>query len=280
MWSAMRHLRWAAFTVVLVVVALLFASCSKPTSPVVPPNRDTPGGFYKLWQESFVEGAEFFTTGGDPGIQVVSMDVEGLPFAAGVFAVGPQYSPRYADAGRVRVWQSPPVSGGVDTLARRSVLINGTRWYLYSSAANLPALPPITFDGVTRHHFEVTGSGEVGAFEDSIQSVKRPVISAPVVGATVSRNTDLIVRWSDAGTDTSVRVFGFVWSANDSVLAPGVGDARDPDGQARVDFSHSYLPAGAARLTVIRYRVVHRTIGTMGVVFKCEGIVHQTLLLQ
>lgn len=277
----MRSLGATAITAMIVGGVLLIASCSNrsPTSPYVP-RISTPGGFYGLWENSFVDGAEFFTTGGDPATQIVSMDVEGLPFVAGLFAVGPEYDPRYVDAGTVRVWQSPPLAGGVDTLARRSALLQGTPWYLYTSKPNLPALPPIAFDGLARHHFKVSGSGEIPAFEDSILSVKRPVISAPAVGATVPRNTDLVVRWSDAGTDTSVRVFGFVWSANDSFLAPGVGDARDPDGQARVDFSHAYLPAGGARLTVIRYRVVHRTVGTTGVVLKCEGIVHQTLLLQ
>lgn len=277
----MHYLRCAVFTAVIVVGGILFASCSKhnPVSPAVR-NDGTAGDFYRLWEDSFVEGAEFFTTGGDPAGQLVSMDVDGLPFAAGLIAVGPDHARRYVDAGTVQVWQSPPLAGGVDTLARRSVPVRGTPWYLYTSAPNLPALPPIAFDGVTRHHFKLTGATEVGAFEDSILSVKRPVLSAPAMGATVPRNVDLIVRWSDASTDTSVRVFGFVWSANDSGLAPGVGDARDPDGQAKIDFSHAYLPAGAARLTVIRYRVLHRTIGTLGLVLKCEGIVHQALVLE
>jgi len=265
--------------VLVMLAAAALAGCGKHnlTSPWPRGRVDgLPADFYRLWSTSYVDGAEFFSTAGDPESQLVTMDVDGFPVVAVLIKVGS----RYVDGGTVRVGQSPPIVAGVDTLARRSVRVYGTPWYLYTSVPNLPALPPITFDGVARHRFRLTGSADVGAFEDSIQSVTRPTITAPAADATVPRSSNLVVSWSDAGNDTSVRVFGFVRSDVDSSIAPGVGDARDPDGHAIVDFAHAHLPAGSAWLTVIRYRVAHRTIGQLGVVLKCEGIVHRPLTLQ
>ncbi len=269
--------------VLLALTSAALSGCGKrnPTSPpVVVVPGGTAGDFYKLWGRSYLDGAEFFTTGGDPHSQLVTMDVDGSPMAAALFRIEDPYDGRYVDAGTVRVWQSPVLGIGVDTLVRLSVPVRGTPWYLYTSVANLQAPPPIDFDGMVWHHFRLSGSSQIGAFEDSILSVKRPMIASPADGATVPRNSNLIVTWSDTSADTSIRVFGFVRSDVESRIGPGVGDARDPDGHATVDFEHAHLPAGSARLTVVRYRVSHRTIGPVGVVLKCEGISHRQLTLQ
>lgn len=265
----------------LLLATSTLTSCGKhhPAAPGEPGAGTTgggdPGDFYALWRQSAVEGAQFFTTGGEPRTQLVTMDVDGVTMAAAMFEVGS----RFVDAGTVRVTQSPPLAAGIDTLARLSVPVYGTPWFLYTSVTNVPPSPPVTFDGVARHRFQVSGSAEIEAFEDSLTSVKPPVLSYPSEGEVIPRGADLIVTWSDAGTDTSVRVFAFAYSDVNGGLAPGIGDARDPDGHAKVDFTHMSLPAGAVRLNVIRYRVAHRTIGGVGVVLKCEGITRRTVTL-
>ncbi len=270
----MRYLSRAIMLATLALSAL--AGCGKrsPTSPVVSADGGA-ADFYRVWDTSFVSGAYFFSTGGDPQNQLVSMDVDGSKMVAALFYDGT----RYVDAGTVKFDQWPLIASGVDTLARRSVPVHGTPWYLYTSVPNIPALDA-TFDGVARHRFRVAGSASIGAFEDSVLSVMCPIIAAPIIGATVPRNQNLDVSWSDAGTDTSVRVFGFVVSDVDSSIGPGIGDARDPDGHATVAFEYSPLPAGSARLTLIRYRIVHRAVGATGVILKSEGVTHRALTLQ
>jgi len=226
--------------------------------------------------DSSLGGVELFSSGGAIHSHLVTADVDGTPVAVALVEVGS----RYVDLGTVQAGQSPTMPAPVDTLVRRSVVVQGAPWFLYTSLPNLPALPPIAFDGVAEHHFRVSGSADFGAFSDSILSVKLPVISVPTAGAIVPRNSNLVVTWSDASADTSVHVFAFVRSNVDSSIGPGVGDWRDPDGRATVDFVHSYLPAGSARLIVIRYRFVTRTIGQVGLEVKCEGVVHRMLTLQ
>lgn len=259
----------------IALAAATLAGCSKhsPTSPGEPSNG-VPGDFYALMDSSF-DGVQIFSAGGSIHSHLITANVDGTPVAVALVEVGS----KYVDVGTVQVGQSPPVAAAVDTLARRSVAVHGTPWFLYTSLPNMPTLPPIEFDGVSQHHFRLSGSTAFGAFADSIASVKLPVISTPAAGAMVPRDSNLVVTWSDAGVDTSIRVLAFVRSNVDSNIAPGVGDWRDPDGHATVDLVHSHLPAGSARLVVVRYRVVTRTIGQVALQVKCEGIVRRMLTL-
>ena len=269
----------AAFraTVLITLAAGVLAGCAKhnPTAPIASSNG-VPGDFYRLWGSSYVDGAAFFSSGEDTAGQLVTMTVDGLPVAAALIRAGG----RYVNVGTVRVGQSPPIASFVDTLARRSVPVYGTPWYLYTSVPNLAALPPVTFDGVAQHHFRVSGSVDFAAFDDSILSVRPPVVSAPAIGATVPRTSDLVVSWSDAGIDPDVQMICFVRSAVNSNIAPGL-HARDLDGAATIQrFALEALPPGEARLTVIRYRAVRRVNGPVAVNLKCEAIVRRALTLQ
>jgi hypothetical protein len=158
--------------------------------------------------------------------------------------------------------------------------VYGQPWYLYTSVPNLPALPPIAFDGVAFHHFKLSGSPQCAAFEDSVLSVSRAVISEPASGAIVPRNSDLVVSWSNAGADPNVRILCFVVSSVNSDIAPGLS-APDPDGTSGIEHEAlEVLPAGSARLTVVRYRVVDRMNGPIGLHLKCEAIARVPLTLQ
>jgi hypothetical protein len=258
------------------VAAFLLAGCGSDDNPTAPqPSNGVPADFLRLWQTSFVDGTSFFTAIDDSAGQLVTMDVNGVA-VAGAFI---RTHGRYVNAGTVRVGQSPPLATGVDTLARRSVPVYGTPWYLYTSAPHLPAQPPITFDGVAWHRFVVSGSADFAAFQDSIRSVTRPVISQPAAGAVVPRNEDLIVTW-DGGFDPGIRVLCFVRSDVDSNLAAGF-EVPDPDGTTRIVVQGlAALPAGPARLSVVRYRERRLTNGGVGIRLKCEGITLRAVTLQ
>ena len=269
----MRTFRAIALTA---FASFLIAGCGDDTPTAPTPPDGVPADFFRLWQTSFVDGTSFFTAIDDSAGQMVTMDVNGVA-VAGAFL---RANGRYVDAGTVQVGQSPPLNTGVDTLARRSVPVFGTPWFLYTSAPHLPAQPPITFDGVTWHRFRVSGSAGFGAFEDSIRSVTRPFLSEPSAGAVVPRGSDLIVSWSDAGSDPDIQILCFVRSDVDSSIAPGIS-ARDPDGTTGITRDAlQALPPGNARLTVVRYRERRVANGPVGVRLKCEGITLRALTLQ
>lgn len=256
------------------VALLVLAGCGSDENPVAPsPGAGVPGDFFRLWQTSFVDGASFFSSLDDSAGQFVTMDVNGTAVAGAILRT----KGRYIDVGTVRVGQSPPIVVAVDTLARKSVPVYGTPWFLYTS---VPLVPPILFNGTVWHRFRASGSSDFAAFEDSIRSVTRPTISEPTFNAVVPRNQDLIVSWSDPGSDPGVEIICFVESDANADLAPGLS-AYDPDGTTRVtrDVLQA-LPPGPARLTLVRYRERHVTNGAVGVRLKCEGITLQRITLQ
>jgi hypothetical protein len=267
-----------------VVVALAFlaagalAGCGRKHPSAPGPTGGTPDDFARLVQASYVSGAVLPTTLETQSSLLVTLDVEGVAVGAALFRSGTIY----VAAGTVAVRVNPRTFAWptVDTLARQSVPVYNTPWFVYSSVPNLPALVPVVFDGVTRHHFEVSGTAAFPAFEDSVLSVARPVLSAPAAFAGVPRDADLAVSWSDAGTDSTVYVLCMLRSEVDTSRVAFGDLVRDQSGATSFPAPRlGVLPAGAARLSVARYRIARRTNGALPVNLVCEATVLRALTL-
>ena len=154
--------------VITLIVAGPLAGCGKH-NPVSPPVSSAGPSWSDLWDMAYPDGGEYFVVSGGTESQFVTMDLDGFPLGAAYVRVGS----RYVDVGTVTVGQSPTTPATVDTLVRRSATVSGNPWYLYTSLPSLPEFPPLTFDGVAQHRFQISGSANFGAFDDSVLSVRR-----------------------------------------------------------------------------------------------------------
>ena len=186
-----------------------------------------------------------------------AMNVDGLRAAAALFLSA---TTGLQDAGTVTVRTGAALPGAEAALDKLQLTVMG---FLQSAYTTLPSHPlgvVLPFDGTSRHRFTVGGSTSVMAFADSVTSVTLPVVSAPSPGATINRATGLAVLWTDAGTDTTLYCLAVVHSLTDSSKIAISDLVRDVDGACAVGSARlSALPAGNARFSLARFRLVHHT---------------------
>ncbi len=270
--------RLAALTFML--VALVAAGCGtkNPSSPGGGGNGGTTADFTAAVQAATLSGAVLPTTLAADASLLTTYDVDGMTAGGALFVS----SGSFVDAGTVTVTSAgtATVPEAVDTLARRSVLVNYAPWTYYSSLPNLPAPLPLSFDGSHWHRFRVSGTAAFGALDDSVLSVARPAVIAPAVSSDVAESADLGIAWSDAGTDTTVYVLPAIRSNADTAhVALGVL-VRDVAGHTSIPQARlASLPTGPARLAVARFRLVRHTVGAHAVQLLCEGVTLQYLTL-
>jgi hypothetical protein len=238
------------------LAALAASGCGKsnPTSP--PPLVGTLTDFEHAVYAAYPSGAVIPTTLSQYGSLLATVDVAGVDAALALFQSGGIF----VDAGRVSLVHAGAINAfQVDTLARRTVLVSSVPWNYYSTVPDLPRTPPLTFDGAQHHVFHVAGSASFAAYDDSITSVAIPAVTAPAASANVPRSADLTVTWSDAGADSTVYVLCGLRSSSDTSKVVLSVLVRDSDGSATIPTARlATLPAGSARLSTARFRVLRR----------------------
>jgi hypothetical protein len=203
---------------------------------------------------------------------LVTLHVPGLKGAGAAFVNNGQL----VDAGGVWIH-----SAAVDSVQLAKTVAGSGTLIIYSTLTGAP--PPnvnIAFDGLAYHVFRVGGSISVPAFADSVKSVDDLNVSAPLDNATVPGSGALTVTWSDAGTDTSVKVVATVIANSDTTRKAAAAAVPDPDGTVQIPaVAMMHLPPGPARLSVARYRLVYKTAGGRNTGFACETIDVRNLIL-
>ncbi len=274
----MKRLTATLFPFALLASLLLFAGCGKGSRATAPAGNGTPDDFNSLLKQSYVPGTMIPTTLNPAAHVLATLEVGDVRAAFAFF----QQAGVFVDAGRVQLGRQRPIAWtGPDTLVRQSVPVNGTPFYAYSTIPALPDMPSLVFDGSRYHLFRVTGSADVAAFDDSVQSVSRPTVTAPAAAATVLLTDSLVVTWSDAGSDTTVYVLCGLRSQVDSTKAVTARLVRDADG--RTSFTSARLgtlAAGPATLAVARFRLVHDIVGGDAVDILCEATEVRSVTLQ
>ena len=208
---------------------------------------------------------------------LATMDVDGVMGAAAVFVSGAAFP----SAGTVSVRANLPGGPADVTLYQVSTGYQGSTAYAYTSRLNHPLGLDLTFDGTAYHRFTATGSADFPAFVDSVKSVRPPAVTSPADGGTHARSADLVVLWSDVGTDSTVYVTGTLVSGSDTTKVAVSTLTRDTNASALIPASRlAALPLGSATLTLARYRLTYHTEGTTHKTgLACEAAVRRTVVL-
>lgn len=187
------------------------------------------------------------------------------------------------DAGAVSVRAHAPVGGAsvTKTLDRLQLSVSGTVEYLYTSLVSNPLGLNLTFDGVEHHVFTASGSTSVPAFTDSVRSVAALFVGNPVGGSVHARSSDLEITWVNGSADTTVYVVAAVVSQVDSSKVAMADMVRDGGEYTTVPASRlALLPAGAARVSIARWRVVYHSEGARLVGLASESLVLRNITLE
>jgi len=276
-----RSLAAAAAALAGAALALALASgCGKSSSSTQPAtNVGTPADLGRAIAAAIVPGAVLPTNADTSASLMATMDVLDIREALALFYAGGAL----VDAGAVttRVTTLAPPGTANVALDRSSVNVLGHPQYFYSTFASHPVGIAIPFDATSYQRFDVAGSGGFPALTDSILSVDMITVSAPVIEAGVKRSSDLVVAWSNPESDTTVYVQCAVSSYGDtSHVALGVL-VPDPDGATDVPSARlQTLPAGLARLSVARYRLVYHGSGVSRIGLACEAVDIRSITLQ
>lgn len=253
------------FASALAPLALAFAlhgcggsSGGGPTAPGSGPPVGTVADLSRMVSGAFVAGSVLPTNADTTASLLGTMNVDGLRAAAALF-ISPTSG--LQDAGTVTTRTGLVLPGSETALDKAQLTVSGFVQTVYSTLASHPLGVVLPFDGTSRHKFTVSGSSAVAAFSDSVTSVTLPVVTAPAPAASVSRAADLAVTWSDAGADTTVYCLAAVQSFADSTKFAIGALTLDTAGSCTIPTARlSLLPAGNARLSLARFRLVHHSI--------------------
>lgn len=256
----------------------LLAGCSSKDNPAsTGPPTGTTADLARLIESAIIPGAVLPTNIDTTASIVFSLNVDGLRGASALFFGGTPRS--LVSAGTVTVGPIPPGPGTV-ALSTYELIVQGFLQTVYTTFPSHPAGINLSFDGTTHHRFTTSGTSLFPAMSDSVLSVGLPVISAPAAGASVPRSADLVVNWSNPGTDTTAYVIVAVGSLVDQTKIAVGTLVRDPGGAAVVSPSElGLLPAGAARLSVARFRIAARSVSGHATALICEAAATRGLTL-
>ncbi len=228
-----------------------------PTGPVLPPSG-TAQDLANMISGSFVAGAVLPTNVDTTASLLATMNVNGLR-AGLVLLLSPTTG--LQDGGAISLRTGLAGSTSETALDKLQLRVSGLIQTVYTTLPSHPLGVVLPFDATTHHRFTVPGGTGVTAFEDSVLSVTLPAIASPAASATVSRAADLVVSWSNAGADTTVYCLALVRSQVDTTMGAISALVRDPDAQTTITTARlSTLPAGAARLALARFRLVHHSV--------------------
>ncbi len=261
-------------------LAAVVAGCGKSGSGSVAPTipLGTVDDLVRLVQQSFVSGA-VAPTSLDPNVGVLSytLDVDGRRGATAFFIEQTATSQTLIDAGNVSV---APVAGGSLGLTAHVLNVLGSINTVYTTFISRPGGIELPFDGTTQHTFTVTGSPLVEAFTDSVKSVSRPVLTAPLAAAVVDSLDSLTVRWSDVPSDSTVYVLALLRSTVDTT-STALSELRRDTGETSIPQEELVrLPSGPARLSVARFRIHARFVGARKAALVCEAVTLRSVTMQ
>ncbi len=254
--------RWAGL--MLAGGLVLLGGCGKspttPTTPGVPTGTITE--LNAMIERAYPSGSELPSTLDTTANILAGINVDGVRGAVAAFPVRSGGFLTLSDAGAVTVRTGLGATKTATAFDKLQLNVAGTIQTIYTTLVSHPLDLALAFDGTTYHAFTVSGTATVPALTDSVKSVLLPNLSAPASGAAVSRASDLLVSWSDAGTDSTVYMMVFVGSQVDTTKYAAAALVRDLAGSALVPTVQlSLLPNGAARMTVVRFRLVRRDLG-------------------
>ncbi|MEO7867536.1 MAG: hypothetical protein ABIU54_07845, partial [Candidatus Eisenbacteria bacterium] len=258
-----RPRRWRVVAGLLGVVGVIVGCGKSPTTPTTPGvPTGTIADLTAMISRAYPAGSQLPSTLDTTANILAGINVDGLRASVAVFPVLSGGFLILSDAGVVTVRTGLGSTKTATAFDKLQLNVNGTIQTVFTTLVSHPLDLALAFDGSTYHSFTVSGTAAVPALVDSVKSVSLPALSAPSAGASVSRSTSLPVSWSDAGADTTVYMMVFVGSQVDTskyAVAPLV---RDLAGSASVPTAQlSLLPNGAARMTVVRFRLMRRNLG-------------------
>lgn len=244
-------------------VALLLAGCGK--SPTTPTQPGVPIGNFNdlaaMIARAYPVGSELPSNLDTTANILAGINVEGVRASVAAFPVLNAGQVTLSDAGTVTVRTGLGPVKSLTALDKQQLNVSATIQSIYTTLISHPLDLALAFDGDTYHAFTSSGTAAVPALNDSVKSVSLPSLTAPDPGASVSRASDLTVSWSDAGSDTTVYMMAFVDSQTDTTKFAVAPLARDVNGAMAVPTAQlGLLPNGAARLTVVRFRLVRRNL--------------------
>lgn len=264
----------------LLVASAAWGCASKgsvPTEPTVP--LGTSQDLLRLIDQSFVSGAIVPTNVDTSAVSFLySLQVDSRAGASAIFTQ-PSTVPVLLDAGDVTV---SPVALGSVTLSKYQLNVTGFVQSVYTTFISRPAGITLDFDGKATHEFTVSGTSAVSGFRDSVRSVSAPAITAPAVAALVDSSSALTVSWSlMSNGDSTVYVIAELQSQVDTTAYAAAVIARDEDGTAQIPQARlAPLPSGPARLSVARYRLRPKLVGTRKTVLVCEAVTTRAVTMQ
>lgn len=253
----------------LLALAVLAGCSSKDNPASTGPPTGTTADLARLVESAIIPGAVLPTNIDTTASIVFSLNVDGLRAASALFVGG---TPRgLVSAGTVTVGPIPPGPGTV-ALNTYELIVQGFLQTVYTTLVSHPVGINLPFDGATYHRFTTSGTSLFPAMSDSVLSVGLPVISAPAAGANVLLSADLVVNWSNPGTDTTTYVLVMVVSLVDTTKVAIGMLVTDPGGVAVVNTPElGLLPAGPARMSVARFRIAPRSVSGHATALICEA---------
>lgn len=274
-----RRRAWPVW-VILVVAALV--GCGKsPTTPTQPAIRiGTFTDLTAMISASYPSGSQLPSNLDTTANILAGINVDGFSGSVALFPILSSGFLTLSDAGTVTVRTGLGPAKSLTALDKLQLNVAATIHTVYTTLISHPLDLALAFDGTTYHAFTTSGTGAVPAMSDSVKSVTLPTISAPTLGANVSRAADLSVTWSDAGTDSTVYIMAFVGSDVDTTKFAAAALSRDQNGSVTVPSSQlSLMPNGAARLLLVRFRLVRRDLAGRNIDLISEAVRRRAVVL-
>ena len=280
--NVQRQGRWRVWPVLLTGVVAALVGCGKsPTTPTQPGIRTgTFNDLTAMISASFPSGAQLPTNLDTTANILAGINVDGISGSVALFPILSGGFITLSDAGTVTVRTGLGPAKSLTAMDKLQLNVAATIHTVYTTLLSHPLDLSLAFDGTTYHAFTTSGTGAVPAMNDSVKSVTLPTISAPTLGANVSRAADLTVSWGDAGTDSTVYIMAFVGSLVDTTKFAAAALTRDSNGSLNVpSVQLSLMPNGSAELVLVRFRLVRRNLAGRKIDLISEAVRRRPVVL-
>lgn len=277
-----RQGRRRVWPVLLTLAVAVLVGCGKsPTTPTQPAIRTgTLTDLTAMISASYPPGTQLPTNLDTTANILAGINVDGLTASFALFPVLSSGFITLSDAGTVTVRTGLGPAKSLTAMDKLQLNVAATIHTVYTTLISHPLDLGLAFDGTTYHAFTTSGTGAVPVMNDSVKSVTLPTISAPSLGANVSRAADLTVSWADAGTDSTVYMMAFVGSLVDTTKFAAAALTRDQNGSLTVpSVQLSLMPNGTGELVLVRFRLVRRDLAGRKIDLISEAVRRRPVVL-